>query len=149
MLREPFGEFAGGGGLSGTLQADNNPHGRRPRGKKRFSVLAEKCGEFIANDLDDLLIGRKLQHHFAAKRFAADGGKKLFNNRESDIAFEHGFADFAKRGTEMLVGEFALAAQILEGALQFLCKVLKHGGGSWSSDLRLAAGFLCAVTNSF
>src|SRR5262249_17247809 len=130
---------AAGGGLSGTLQTDNHPHGRRPRSKKRFSVLAEKCGELIANHLDDLLIGRKLQHHFAAERFAANGGKKLVNNRESDIAFEHGFADFPERGIEMLVGELALAAQILEGALQFLCKVLKHGGGFWSSVLRLLA----------
>ena len=90
---------------------------RRPRSKKRFSVLAEKCGELIANHLDDLLVGRELQHDFTAERFTANGGKKFVDDRKGDVAFEHGFADFAERGIEMLVGELALAAQILEGAL--------------------------------
>jgi hypothetical protein len=94
MLRQPSGEFACGGGLAGALQTDNHPDRRRAGSEERLGVFAEESGEFIANELDDLLIGRKLQHDFAAEGFAADAGEQFVDDRESDVAFEHGFADF-------------------------------------------------------
>ena len=66
VLREPFGELAGGGGFAGALQADDHPDRRRARSEERLGVLAEQRGELVANGLDDLLVGRKLQHDFAA-----------------------------------------------------------------------------------
>ena len=90
-------------------------------------MFAEQSGELITNELDDLLIGGKLQHDFAAERFAANAGEEFVDDAESDVTFEHGFADFGKRGIEMLFGELALAAEILECALQFFCEVFKHG----------------------
>src|SRR5258708_4288651 len=126
MLREPFGEFAGGGGLAGTLQADNHPNRRRAGSEEWFGVFAEKRGELIANQFDDLLIGRKLQHDFAAKGFAANAGEQFINDRESNVTLEHGFADFGERGVQVLFGELALAAKVLESALQLFCEVFKH-----------------------
>src|SRR6267154_1712387 len=118
MCRRPaFGEFTGGGGFAGALQADNHPNRRRARSEERLGVFAEKRGELIANEFDDLLIGRKLQHDLAAECFAANAGKKFVDDGKSDIAFEHGFADFGERGVKVLLGEFALAAKILECAL--------------------------------
>ncbi len=90
-------------------------------------MLAEKSTELIANQLDDLLVGRELQHDFAAECFAANAGEKFVDHGESDIAFEHGFANFAERGVKVLFGEFALATEILECALQLFCEVFKHG----------------------
>ena len=45
---------------------------------------------------------------------------------KSDVAFEQSFANFGERGVQVLFGELALAAKILEGALQLFCKVFKH-----------------------
>src|SRR5712691_12009047 len=76
MLRKPFGEFSGGGGFTGPLQADDHPDRRRARSENRLGVLAEHRGELVANDFDDLLVGRKLQHDFAADGFRADVGEQ-------------------------------------------------------------------------
>ena len=126
VVREPFGKLAGGGGLTGALQADDHPDRRRARSKERLGVLAEHGGELVANGLDDLLVGRKLQHDFAADGFLANVGEQFVGDADVDVAFEQGFANFGERGVEVLFGELALAAQILEGALKFFCQILKH-----------------------
>jgi len=90
-------------------------------------VLAEQRGELVANRFDHLLVGRELQHHFAADGFLPNVGEEFVGDADVDVAFEQGFADFRERGVEMLLGELALAAQVLEGALQLFRQVLKHG----------------------
>ena len=62
--------------------------------------------------------------------FCADVGEEFVGHADVDVAFEQGFADFGESGVEVLFGELALAAKILEGALELFCQVLKHG--SWS-----------------
>ena len=74
VLRKPFGELSGGGGFAGTLQPNDHPHRRRARSEDRLGVLAENGGELIADNFDDLLIGRKLQKDFAADGFPPDVG---------------------------------------------------------------------------
>src|SRR6266566_50253 len=125
-LRKPFGEFSRRRGLAGALQAHNHPHRRRARSKQRLGVFAKHRREFIANHFDHLLVGRKLQQHFAADCFRADVGKQLVGHADVDIAFEQRLADFGKRGVQMLVGELALPAQVLKRPLQLLCQILKH-----------------------
>src|SRR5262249_34667919 len=97
MVREPPGKFAGGGGFAGALQADDHPDGRRARCEERLGMFAEKIAELIANDLDDLLIGRELQHDFAAERLLANVGEEFVNDADGDVAFEEGFANFGER----------------------------------------------------
>ena len=131
FLFEQIGcEFAGGGGLTRALQADDHPDRRRAGSEKRLGVFAEQVGEFIANDFDDLLIGGELQHDFAAEGSKADAGEKFINDREGDIAIEHRFANFGERGVQVFFGEFALAAKVFESALQLFGEVFKHGGSS-------------------
>ena len=89
-------------------------------------MLAEQGGELVANGLDDLLVGRKLQHDFAADGFLANVGEQFVGDADVDVAFEQGFADFGERGVEVLFGELALAAKVLECALQFFCQIFKH-----------------------
>ena len=89
-------------------------------------MLAEQSQKFVANDFDDLLIGRKLEQDFAAKSFFADVGKKLVHDAYCHVAFEHSFADFAERGVQVLLGELALAAEVFEDALELFGKVFKH-----------------------
>ena len=89
-------------------------------------MLAKHGGELVANDLDNLLIGRKLQHDFAANRFRADIGQQFVSHANVDVAFQQRFANFCQRGVQVLVRELALPAQVLERALQLLCEVFKH-----------------------
>jgi len=126
VLRKPFGEFYSGGGFAGALQAEDHPNRRRARSEERLGVLAEHGGEFVANNLDDLLVRRKLQHDFAADGFRADIGEKFVGHADVDVTFEQRFANFRERGVQVLVSELALSAQILEGALQLLREILKH-----------------------
>ena len=125
-LRQPLGKLSGGGGFAGALQADDHPDRRRPRSEQRLGVLAEHGGELVANDLDDLLVGRKLQHDFGADRFLANVGEQFVGDVDVDVAFEQGFANFGQRGVQVLFGELALAAKILKGALKFFGEVFKH-----------------------
>jgi hypothetical protein len=46
---------------------------------------------------------------------------------EVDVGFEEGYADFAQGFSDVLFSERALAAEGLEGALEFVCEVFKHG----------------------
>ena len=117
VFGEPFAHFPGGGGFAGALQADDEPDGRRARAELRLGFAAEQVGEFVAHDFDDLLIGRKLQQHFLAEGFRADVGDELVGDAEVYVAIEKRFANFGEAGVEMLVGEFALAAHVLECAL--------------------------------
>jgi len=89
-------------------------------------VLAEKFGQLVAYRLDDLLVGRELQHDFAADGLLANVGEQFVGNANVDVTFKQGFANFGEGRVQMLFGEFALAAKILEGALQLFCEILEH-----------------------
>ncbi len=117
MFGEPFAHFAGGGGFAGALQADDEPDRRRARAELRFRFAAEQVGELVAHDFYDLLIGRELQQNFLAEGLFADVGDEFVGDAEVYVAIEKRFANFGEAGVEMLVGELALAAQVLEGAL--------------------------------
>ena len=90
-------------------------------------MLAKQVEQFVANDLDHLLVRRKLQHHFGAQRLAADVGQQLVGNGDGDVALQQRFADFHQRRVQVFIGELALPTQILECSLQPFCQVFKHG----------------------
>ena len=46
-----------------------------------------------------------------------------------DVGFQQRHADFFQRLADVLFRQRALSAQVLEGALQFICEVLKHCSG--------------------
>jgi len=94
--------------------------GRRARSELHFDFAAEELAQFVANNFDDLLVGRKLEENFGAKSFLADVGDDFVHDADVDVAFEEGFADFGERGVEVLFGELALAAEIFECALEFV-----------------------------
>src|SRR5487761_1013262 len=127
IIPKPFAELTSGCGFAGALQADDEPDRRRARGEMHANFLAEKFGQFVANDFDDLLIGRKLEKDFGAKGLFADVRDDFVNDAEIDVCVEKGFANLREAGVEMLFGDFALAAKILERALEFVGEIFKHG----------------------
>ena len=67
VLRQPARQFAGGSGLTRTLQPDDQEHAGRFVGEAQFGfVAAQDLDQFFVNDLDDLLGGRKRGEHFLA-----------------------------------------------------------------------------------
>ena len=126
-LFEPRGELAGGGGFAGALQAGHEDHRGRLGGEfEARGVFAEQRDQLVADDLDDLLGGRERGKHFGADGFLADVLDELVDDVEVDVGFKQGHADFAQRFGDVFFGERALAAKVLEDALQFVGKVLKH-----------------------
>ncbi len=73
-----------------------------------------------------LLIRRELQQDFRAERLGSNVGQEFVGDVHVDVAIEEGFANADQGGVHVLVGELALAAQVLEDALKFLGKVFKH-----------------------
>ena len=93
---------------------------------KRAVSLPSSVDQLVADDLDDLLGGRERGKHFSADGFGADVLDEVVDDVEVDVGFEQGDADFAQGFGDVFFSERALAAKDLEGALQFVCKVLKH-----------------------
>ena len=63
--------------------------------------FAEHRGEFVANDFDDLLIGRKLQQDFGTERLFADVRDDFVDHAQIDVGVEQalrGFAPGRRRG---------------------------------------------------
>jgi hypothetical protein len=51
----------------------------------------------------------------------------VLGDGEVDVGLEEGEADLAEGVVDVLVGEGALAAEGLEGSLEFFGEILKHG----------------------
>ena len=90
-------------------------------------VFAEQRDQLVADDLDHLLGGRKRGQHFGADGLLADVLDQFVDDLEVDVGFEQGDANFAQGLGDVFFSERALAAKVLEDALQFVGKVLKHG----------------------
>ena len=120
-------QLAGGGCLARALQAGHQDYGGRLRGKfEARGVASERLHQLVAHDLDDLLGGRERSHHFLAERLLANVVNQFFDDFEVDIGFQQRQPNFAQRLLDVLFRQAALATQVLEGALQFFCEVLKH-----------------------
>ena len=138
---EPDGELAAGGGFAAALEAGHEDDRGRAGGElEARGVFAEEVDELVANDFDDLLGGREGGEDFLADGLDADLLDEVFGDVEVDVGFEEGHADFAQGFGDVLFGEHTLAPEVLEGALQFVCQILKHGqfkciaGGRWNGD---------------
>ncbi len=79
-------------------------------------------------------VGDKRGRHLGSQSTGADVLDELVDDGEVHVGFEQGEADLANGVGDVLVGEGALAAEVFEGALEFIGEILKHAG------LSLAAG---------
>ena len=92
-----------------------------------MACLPSSVQQFVAHDLQHLLIGRELQHHFRAHRLGANLRQQFVSHAHVHVAVEQSFAYARERGVQVLVGQLSLAAQVLEYALQLVCQIFKHG----------------------
>ena len=130
-LLEPGGQLAAGGGFARALQARHQNDRGRLRGEfEARRVFAQQLDQLVAHNLDDLLGGRERGQHFGAHGLGADVLDQVADDVEVDVGLEQRHADFAQGFGDVFFGQRALAAEVLEGALQFVCKVLKHRSNS-------------------
>ncbi len=115
---EPIRQLAGGRRLARTLQSGHEHDRRRLRGELDLGgVAAQDLDQFIAENLDDLLGGRKRGRHLLADRLFLDVIDQLLDDFEVDVGFEQRQANCAQRLLNVFFIEGGLAAQGLERAL--------------------------------
>ncbi len=83
-------------------------------------MLAQHLDHLVADDLDDLLGGRKRGEHFLAHGLFLDRLDELFGDAEMHVGFEQRHADLAQRGFHIFRREFSFSAQVLEYPLELV-----------------------------
>src|SRR6185437_17076218 len=107
------------GGLAGTLQTNDQHHGRRlvckaePRG-----MAAEHLSELVTDDLDNLLAGRERGEHIFAHCLLFNLLDELLDNFEMNVGLEQGDADLTKRLLHVRGRQLPFPAKVLEDSLQ-------------------------------
>ena len=74
------------------------------------------------NDLDDLLARLDAVEHFLAQRLLLDIRDKLLDNLVVNVGLEQRPPDLLEAVLHVLLGQFSLTANILEGGFQALCQ---------------------------
>ena len=79
--------------------------------------MTEQVGEFVVNDLHQLLAGRERGHNLGAEGLLADVVEEFLDDLYVDVGFEESETNFAQGFADVFFGEFALSTQVFEGAL--------------------------------
>jgi hypothetical protein len=123
------GEFGDRGGLAGTLQTRHEHDGRRAGAQRELAALAapHDADEFVVDDLDQRLARRDAAHDLAPEGALACLLDELLDHRQGHVGLEQRHADLAHGGADIILGQAALAADILEGATEALGETVEHG----------------------
>lgn len=127
LAAQEFGEFGGGGGFAGALQADEHKKARLGAVEGERGDRAEGGDEFLMDDFDDLLGGVEGGGDFVADGASPDALDEVLDDAEVDIGFEEGQAHFAQGGIDLGFAEAGAAAQVFEDLAEALGEGIKHG----------------------
>ena len=119
--------LAGGGGLTGALQADEHDDSRFRTAEVEAVGRAEGGDQLFVDDFDDLLA--RVQ---GARTLMADGAlthtaNELSSHTIVDICFEQSHAHFSHGNVNIRLGQFPVAAELFKYLIQAFGQVLKHG----------------------
>ena len=114
-LGHAAGEFCGGGGFAGALQADHHDGDRRHRIEIDGLAVGTKRGnQLVMDDLDDHLAGGDRLDDGGADRLLADAVGKTSDNLERDVGFQQRAAHLAHRGVDVGLRQRTAARQPIE-----------------------------------
>ena len=118
-----FAELGGVGGLAVALQAAHHQHGLALVFQAQILrlIAAHEVGQFLVDDLDDLLGGGQALHDLLPHGAFRDLGAEVLSDFIVDVGLEQGHAHLAHRGLDVGFVQLALAAQLFENAIQALC----------------------------
>ena len=114
---------------------------------KSLGLAAEQLNQFIVNNFNDLLAGRKAGQHLTANSLFSYRGNKIFDYGVVDISFKKGPAHFTHAVLNIFFRQLAMAAKFLENSFQAIRKIFKHNrelnhylqgsSGSWNKKTPL------------
>ena len=85
---------------------------------QRGVLRAEQVDQFVVDDFDDLLAGLDALDDFRADGLGLDAFDEIAGDLEIDVGFEQRQAHFAQGVADVVLGNFAEAAQIAKGVLE-------------------------------
>jgi hypothetical protein len=127
LFEEEAREFPTGGGLAGAVETNHQNASWIPAELNGGMSRAEEVDHFILDDLDDLLAWLDALDDFLTERFGFDLFDEIAGDLELDVSFEQGHANLTQGVAYVGLGDFAQAAQVAEGGLQFAAQRIEHG----------------------
>ena len=128
LFLEPEAELDRAGGLARALQTGQQDHGGRLRIQfKRRVLLPHQPDEFLLDDLDQRLAGCQAEPDFARQRALTHMCDEIPRHGQGHIGLQQGHAHITQAGLDIVIGQAALAAQILDQAAELVGKGVKHG----------------------
>ena len=118
-----FAELGSMGGLAVALQAAHHQHGLALVFQAQVFrlIAAHKAGQFLVDDLDDLLGGGQALHDLLPHRALRNLSAEVLGNLVVDIGLQQRHTHLAHGGLNVGLVQLALAAQLFENAIQALC----------------------------
>jgi len=86
----------------------------------------EDVGEFVADDLDDLLARIERLRQLETHGLLADSFDNGAGDSDVDVGLKQRRADLAQDLVDIAVGQAAFAAQLLEDAIKTIGQCVKH-----------------------
>ena len=108
------------------MQPHQQHTGRIAAEIKRGVRGTEQIHQFIVDDLDNLLAGMNALNDLLAERLGFDAFNEIAGDLEIDIGLQQGEAHLAQRIADVGLGNFAEAAQVLEGVLELVAQRIEH-----------------------
>ena len=112
------GQLRGRRRLARALQTHEEDHGRAFLQRERRLLAPEDARELVPDDLDDLLRRRKRGQDLLADGLLPHAGREVLDDLEVDVGLEERRPDLLERLIHVELGEVALAAKLLEDALE-------------------------------
>ena len=109
------GQLRAVGGFTGALQAHHHDHRGPAVGSRDLGVgTAHQFGQFLVDDLDDLLGGCQALQHVAAHAALRHLGHKVLDYLVADVGFQQRQTHLTHAGANIRFRQAALAPQVLE-----------------------------------
>ena len=109
------GQLRAVGGFTGALQAHHHNHRGPAVGSRDLGVgTAHQLGQFLVDDLDDLLGGRQALQHVAAHAALRHLGHKVLDYLVADVGLQQRQTHLTHASADIRLRQAALAPQVLE-----------------------------------
>ena len=127
LLLQPARELGDTGRLARALQARHQDDGRRLRRQVELLVgLPHQLDQLVVDDLDHDLTGGQTPGHRLAERLFTHIVDELTHHGEGDVGLEEGHAHLAHRLLDVVLGQTALTAQIVQDIAETVLEILEH-----------------------
>ncbi len=120
------GQFAGEGGLTGTVQTGHEHHGGIPLDVDVLRLGAHEIREFVVHDLHHHLLRLHGREHIGADGLVLHPVAEILRHLVTDIGIQEGLADVLDGFRDVDFGDLAFTLQYLERPFQPFAQVLKH-----------------------